>query len=191
MALKLVNGPAIEAITVTEVKEHMRVDHSEEDTLIASYIATSRLHIETALGLSLITQHWTWFADCWPFNGIVEVPLRPLQSVSEIRLRDGDDSLQVIDPVVYAVDTISEPPRIASRTGYWPTPNAELNGIEIDLKTGFGDAANDVPADIRQALLLLTTHWFENRDPALLDHGSVAIPKSVSSHLQAFKLAKI
>jgi len=56
MALVLTSGPASEPVTLAEAKTHLRVDGSAEDTLIASLIITSRLHVEAGLGLALVTQ---------------------------------------------------------------------------------------------------------------------------------------
>jgi uncharacterized phiE125 gp8 family phage protein len=35
--------------------------------------------------------------------------------------------------------------------------------LEIDLLVGFGPAAADVPASLRQAVLMQAARWFENR----------------------------
>lgn len=66
MSLVLTSGPALEPVTLAEAKAHLRVDHNHEDSLIQSLIITSRLHIEAALGLALITQSWAYFLDRWP-----------------------------------------------------------------------------------------------------------------------------
>jgi uncharacterized phiE125 gp8 family phage protein len=50
MALRLTSAPAAEPLTVAEAKAHLRIDSANEDTLLASLILTSRLHLETALG---------------------------------------------------------------------------------------------------------------------------------------------
>ena len=65
MALVLTSGPGVEPITLAEAKAHLRIDGSVEDTLILSLVITSRLHIEAALGLALITQGWSYFIDAW------------------------------------------------------------------------------------------------------------------------------
>lgn len=40
-------------------------------------------------------------------------------------------------------------------------------GIEVDFTSGFGGPA-DCPDDIRIAMLMLITHWFEHREPTAI-----------------------
>lgn len=191
MALEMLSGPAGEPVSLAETKVYLRVDHFDEDALIASLITTARLQVEAGLGLALIDQQWMMQADCWPLSGVVEVPLRPLQSVDEIRVLDADGAATIVDSISYAVDATSAPPRIASRTGFWPRPGARLAGIEIDLTVGFGADAADVPDDLRQALLALVAHWYEHRGPAEQGSASPAIPNSVSRLLSPYKAVRL
>ena len=190
MALELLSGPAGEPTSLAEAKAHLRGDHSDEDDLISSLITTSRLQIEAALGLALITQQWQLQADCWPLNGVVDMPLRPLSSVDEIRVLDAEGTSTVLDEISYAVDKNGDRPRIASRTGYWPLPGARLNGIEIEFTAGFGATASTVPHDIRRALLALVTHWFAHRGADALK-TTPAVPKSVSALLMPYRAVRL
>ena len=191
MALKLLSGPLLEPVSLAEAKAHLRVDASDEDAFISSLVTTARLQIEAVLDLALITQQWQWIADCWPLNNVVELPMRPLQSIDAVRVRGADDVATVLDPISYSVDGASVPPRVASRSGFWPTPGARLNGIEIDFTAGFGAAAADVPADIRQALLLLAAYWFEHRDPTSAGATNAGVPDAVSTLLEPYKAVRL
>ncbi len=64
MALALLSGPASEPISLAEAKTFLRVDHDDEDDFLSSLITTSRLQVEAAMGLSLVTQQWTLYLDC-------------------------------------------------------------------------------------------------------------------------------
>jgi len=191
MPLVLVSGPATEPVTVAEAKAHLRVDGSDEDALIASLILTSRLHIETALGLALVTQSWRLSLDEWPPRRAVAVPLRPLQSVTAVRVRDASGIAAVLSPDTYQVDTASIPPRIAPVGSGWPVPGRALAAIEIDVVAGYGAAASTVPAPIRQALLLLVAHWFEHRDPIEIGSPETRIPSAVSDLLMPYRIKRL
>jgi uncharacterized phiE125 gp8 family phage protein len=178
-------------VTVAEAKAHLRVETSDEDTLIASLILTSRLHVEAALELALITQSWRLMLDCWPLTKDLELPLRPLQSIDAVRVLPAEGAPAVIDPASYLADTASVPPRLVRTGVIWPQPGQVANGIEIDFTAGYGSQAADVPAPIHQALLLLIAHWYERREPIEIGSPQMMVPASVSDLLDPYRLRRI
>lgn len=191
MGLVQLSGPGAEPLSLDEVKAHLRVDGMAEDALLQSLVLTSRLHIEAALGLALITQSWKLVLDAWPHNGIVNLPIAPVQLVSDVRLMAQDGSAQSLDDNGYDVDASGRPARIYRRSGTWPTPGRKHAGIEIDFAAGFGAAANDVPEPVRQALLLLVAHWYEHRDPIEIGTPSTAVPHAVSRLLNPYRAVRL
>lgn len=192
MALVLTSGPTAEPVTLAEAKAHLRVDGTAEDTLVGSLIVTSRLHIEAALGLALITQAWSYFIDAWPAGPELALPLRPVQSIAAVKLYAADESVTVVPAGTYLLDGAATPARLV-RSGSlaWPKPNRAANGIEVALVTGYGDAAADVPAPIRQAILLLVAHWHEHREPVEIGAASATVPAMVSDLLQPYRSIRL
>jgi uncharacterized phiE125 gp8 family phage protein len=192
MALVLTSGPAIEPVTLAEAKAHLRVDGTAEDTLVGSLIITSRLHVEAALGLALITQGWSAFIDDWPPGREVRLPMRPVQSITGVRLYAADESLQTVAADTYLLDGAGTPARLVRRgNAAWPRPTRAANGIEIAFVAGYGSAAADVPAPIRQAIQLLIAHWHEHREPVDIGAASVPVPPMVSDLLQPYRMARL
>lgn len=190
MSLVMTSGPVLEPVTVAEAKAHLRIDGSAEDMLVGSLILTSRLHVEAALGLALLTQGWTLLLDRWPAGDSIEIPLRPVQSVSAVRVFAASGMVTTLAPQDYLVDTASTPPRLV-RTGVWPEPGKAARGIEIDFVAGYGPAAANVPAPIRQALLLLVAHWYEHRDPIEIGSAEAALPAALSELLMPYRLKRL
>lgn len=192
MALIRTGAPATTPVSLAETKAHLRVDASDEDTLIASLIDVAVSHVERALGIALITQGWTVVRDAWPGGWLVELPLAPLQSVASVTTYDADGAGTVFDASDYFVDTASRPPRLVLHgTAPWPAPGRRANGIEIALTAGFGDAATDVPEPVRQALLMLVAHWYENREPAPLGPGPVEVPATAAGLLAPWRPVRL
>jgi len=192
MALVLTSGPAIEPVTLAEAKAHLRVDGSAEDTLIASLIITSRLHIEAALGLALITQSWSIFLDAWPPGSQLALPLRPVQSIAAVKLYAADESVATVPADTYQLDGAAVPARLVRRGSLtWPKPSRAANGIEIAFVAGYGDAAADVPAPIRQAVLLLVAHWHEHREPVAIGATDASAPSMVSDLLRPYRWVRL
>lgn len=188
MTLVLTTPPAVEPITLAEARSHLRLDTSGEDTLVSSLIVTSRLHIETVLGIGLITQGWTWLLDAWPDLAVLRLPMRPVQSIGSIRVYADDGSITSLAADSYLLDGYGAPARLVRRRGrMWPMPGRSANGIEIAFVAGFGAQASAVPEDIRHALLLLVAHWYANREPMELGSPAVAIPDDISRLLKPYR----
>ncbi len=189
MATVLTAAPAIEPISVAEAKAHLRLDTTADDTLLQTLILTSRMHIEAALDLALITQSWSCYFDAWPLQltsavHTLALPKSPIASVDGIRIYSDDGLFAALPLSSFAIDLVSRPARVARRAGTsLPTPARCVNGIEIALTAGFGATPADVPAPIRHALLLLVSHWYEHRDPAEIGTEHARVPAAISALL--------
>lgn len=201
MSLVMTSGPGLEPITLAEAKAHLRVDGSAEDALIQSLIVTSRLHVEAALGLALVTQSWAWFLDRWPRQTAtmsarpvtrVALPLRPVQAIGHVKLWHSDGTSLPLPPGSFHLDGLSTPARIVWLPGTPPgTPERPAGGIEIAFTAGFGAAASDVPPTIRHALKLLVAHWYEHREPVEIGSGVNAVPPMVSELLAPYRRRRL
>ena len=215
MSLILTAAPAVEPVTLAEVKAHMRIDSTAEDAFIQSLIVTSRLHIEAALGLALIDQSWSWTIDTWPADlaialpvysiGAIEpsrlrsgdaglaLPMRPVRTIDSIKLAAADGARSVLATTRYVLDGTSHPARLLPRSMLFPVPAVPTQGIEIAFTAGFGATAGDVPAPIRHALLMLVAHWFENREPVETGARAAAIriPDTVSELLGPYRSIRL
>jgi uncharacterized phiE125 gp8 family phage protein len=192
MPLVLTAGPAVEPITLTEAKTHVRVDGTAEDTLVASLIVTSRLHVEAGIGLALVTQSWSYFLDRWPPGPVLELPLRPVQTIDAVRLYDESAVATTVPPETYLLDGESAPARLVRQGALaWPRPGRVANGIEVAFTAGFGAAAAAVPGPIRQAILLLVAHWYEHRSPLEIGAAAEPVPGMVAELLGPYRSPRL
>ena len=191
MNLVLTAPPAIEPVTVEEAKAYLRIDHGHEDAVLASLITASRLHIETALNLALVSQRWLWQFDRWPKSYIVELPLRPVQSIESVRVKIDDDRETLLSSDYYILECTNQSAQLISQSGIWPQPSVPRGGIEIEFIAGFGEASELVPAPIRQALLMLVAHWYENREPVSVGQSASQIPDTVSALLMPYRKVRL
>ena len=176
MALAPLIGPQIEPISVTDLKAHLRIDNAAEDAVLNSLITTARLQIEAALALALITQSWTLTFDRWPRRASVELPISPVQQITSVTVAQSGGPVTML-PSAYILDGQSIGARLIARD-HWPQPSDVARGIEIQLVAGFGATPTDVPAAIRQALLVLAAHWYTRRDA----DGDCTVTKGAASN---------
>jgi uncharacterized phiE125 gp8 family phage protein len=191
MALVLTAAPAAEPVSLAEAKAHLRIDADDEDALLAALIAAARMFVEKTLGLGLITQGWSYFLDFWPRSSCVTLPIAPVQGVDSVTLRDVNGGATELAASDYAVDVLSLPARLVLKGGSPSVVARELNAFEIAFTAGYGDAASDVPAPIRHALLLLVAHWFERREPVVLGLGSAEVPTTIAGLLLPYRRVKL
>jgi len=178
MSLRLVTAPASEPIDLEfDAKPHLRVDFADDDFYISGLITAAREHVEkTELSSALITQTWELVLDAWP--GVeLRLPKPPLQSVTSIKYTDIDGNESTLAAATYLVDGDSWPGRLVLRDGQsWPSVTLrEIGGVVIRFVAGYGDA-DDVPTPIRQAMQLILSDWYENRENTLIMPG-VSLPQ--------------
>ena len=167
MSLLLTTPPSVEPVSLAEAKAHLRITHTDDDTYISTLIVAARRLVEARSGLRLLQQSWSIFLDAWPGDGIIELLLAPVSSVVDIVTYGELDTPATIDPAHYFLDGASRPVRIVFRQGRYPAnPGRRAKGIEIKVQAGFGATAASVPQELKQAVLLITAHWFSKRGEA-------------------------
>lgn len=191
MALVLTSGPAVEPVTLDEVKAHLRIDGNAEDVLLSSLILTSRLHVEAALDIALIDQTWTLQLDRWPKACEVEIPLSPLHAITSVRVKDASGNWSTVPPTSYLTDVASRPARLIFNAAGKPVPGTRAAGIEIAFSAGFGGTASSVPAPLRHAINLLVAHWYEHRDAAEAGSPDARIPPEISDLIAPFRKIRL
>jgi uncharacterized phiE125 gp8 family phage protein len=187
MSLYQLTPPATEPLSLAEAKHFVRVEHADDDALIAALVVSARAHVETATRRALMTQTWRMVLDAWPAGGLVRVLLAPLQAVEAVRVYEADGSVQQIDSETFVADSSAAPGRIAFPPWAVTAPGRALAGIEIDFVAGYGDDPGDVPEPLRQAIRLLVAHWYEQRGVVAAGSGAQLMPTGVEALLAPYR----
>lgn len=175
-----------EPVSLEEAKLSLRVDGDGDDELIEFYISAARSYIERVSrpAMVMMTQTCVYVADAFPDGDTLELRPYPLQSVTSVVYTDAAGGSHTISPSDYLVDTVSQPGRIRLKaTASWPGVTlAVMNGFAVTFVAGYGGVGSSVPLELRQAILLLVAHWYENREPVLT---TGAIPKQLDFTVKA------
>ena len=184
MKLKLKTAPAVEPITLDEAKLHLKVDSADDNALISALITTARQLAERETKRAFITQTWEMFLDYALPE--IDIPKPPLQLTGlAIKVIDEAGSEAVVDPTTYDVDdSENSPGRVKLRSGCsWPDHRGFASFI-IEFKAGYGLLATDVPGALKQGILQLLSHLYENRE-------AQEIPKGIKAMFWPFKIMRI
>lgn len=183
-ALEIVAGSTYEStgllVLTSDLRDHLRVDTTDEDDLIAGLAVAARRRLESRTRRSFLTQECRLWRDAFPDESStpMRLPRAPLQRVLSITGHDSTGGSTSVSSDDWIEDAASEPGRVAlSSTGDWPSDLRSINGAEVDFLAGYGDESSDVPEPLVLATKLLTAHYYENRQEVIVsDRRGSALP---------------
>ncbi|WEK02781.1 MAG: head-tail connector protein [Candidatus Devosia phytovorans] len=184
----LLAGPAEEPVSLGEARAFLKLDDTTEDALITTLIGAARLHVEGVTGRALVAQGWRLVLDDWPGDGQLRLPVTPFMAVTEITAFDVGGAAHVVPLGQF----LSEPDRLLLPSLVTGMPVLrERQGIEVDYVAGFGVEPGNVPADIRQAILMLVAYWFEHRDAVIVAGSGALVPSSFDRMVGQYKRVRL
>lgn len=164
MGLRLVTAPTQDPVTVTEMKEYLRVDGSELDTTIGNLIKAAREAAQNYQNKVFFTQTWELSFDRFPTMP-VKIPLPPLQGLESVKYIDSDGTEHVMDLNDFIVDKRSEPGRVTLKTGKsWPCVQLQAIDSVIFRFTAGHDSVNKIPHTVKLAYMLYVTYFLDHPD---------------------------
>lgn len=174
-------APSSEPLTTSQVKSHLRVEHSDDDTLIGTLIVAAREFVEEYTGRALMTQTLVLNVDAFDeladplwegtrtgpylnyYKDYITIPKPPVVSVTSVKTFDDDDTATTMSSSKYYLDNVREPARVVLRTGEtFPTALRVANAIQVKYVTGYA-SAGAVPEAIKQAMKQYIAFLYENR----------------------------
>ena len=153
-------------VSVATAKNHLRVDVSDDDTLIETLIGVAYDVVERYTGTFLqeetATVYCDHFTEYMVLPGGVNVRINTTTG-DGVGYYDEDGAFKTLASSAYEFDGISIPARLRI-TDIPDFVDDRLNAVEIDIKAGWNDSGTyKRPAALVQAMLLIVGHLYENR----------------------------
>lgn len=206
--LKLIT-PTTQAIPLAEAKEYLRVDQSDEDTIINRQVRSAESLVKNYLNQSLKNETYTYTLDNWPcperdvwWDGVrdgainqltgdadyIDLPWGPFVNVTNFETIDDSDTSYTFASSNYKVDSTSKHGRVSLAEGaVWPATVLRSNsGIVITFTAGFGTDDSDVPEAIRQGVLETLGALYERRGDAF-----TGLPAAALNLLETYRAVNI
>jgi uncharacterized phiE125 gp8 family phage protein len=194
-ALTLVTPPAIEPVTMYEVRRQCKVPDSAhgDDALLEALRRAARERGEAITGRQFIAASYRLTMEREPCDGILEVPRPPLISIDAFTYLDFSGASQSWASSNYQVEAPSGPyarhGRLAPKpTTTWPlAASGYLNALTMDFTAGYGTTVDSVPDAIRLAILLMVAGWYVNRED-MVEGVVLTVPVGALALLTPYKV---
>jgi uncharacterized phiE125 gp8 family phage protein len=180
--------PSQALISLNEAKAACRVDHDDDDALIAGYAEAAVSHLDGyagILGRALLTQTWLQAFDGF---SCLRLALCPVQSAA-LEYVDAAGDVTEYPPEFYALREDALSPYLEPvYGGAWPAARGQADAVRVTYVCGW-PSPGDVPEAIRQAAKLLTAQFYENREAAsaMGSGGFAELPFGVKALIAPFR----
>jgi uncharacterized phiE125 gp8 family phage protein len=188
-SLTTLTEPVNEPVTLVEAKAYLRVDNTDEDTLIGTLITAARQWVESYLDRALILRQLVLRLDTFPVE--IELPQPPLSTFGTTTAVSLTYTLETgttatLSSSEYRIDRTSTPGVLRQNySGSWPGHLHDYNSIAVTYWAGYGSDEGDMPPAIKNAILLMVGHLFENRSAVVTGTNTKPIEYALESLLKS------
>jgi len=177
-SLTRVTAPAIEPITLDEAKLYLRIDNTDNDTLVNDLIVAARMIAESWLKVSLISQAWKLAYD-YGIPNSVWLPMGPVNAITSVVVINRDGSTQAADSGSYYLNAAQNALVLDSvQIGFQ---------IQITYAAGYGDDATTIPKPIKQGMLAHIAALYDSRGEA----GEMDLPQQTVALYTPFREVRL
>lgn len=174
------------AISTADMKTFLRVDTSDDDAVIAAYVATATEAVKQYLRVALLTETFVFKADGFAYadsddrllalgpgvhtasrpyllggGETLDIPFPPLQSVTSVVTYDRGNNASTYDASNYQIDLQSG--RIYLNEGStWPSDLRAQDAVQVTYVAGYGSGS--IPAPILQAVRSYVEQLYDGCD---------------------------
>ena len=167
--LVLTGDATTDVVSVAEIKSHLRIDTSDEDTLLGLYIDAATEMAENYCGRHFITHEYKlYFNEVMPKASLIfpDCTLFVQHGGNDhhpVYYIDANGATQHSDDAY--IDAYSNPSIVYLSSAFTSTTLKEdaANVFWFHFKTGFGDV-DDVPQAIKQAIKLIVSDMYYFRE---------------------------
>lgn len=169
----LVTAPANRLITAADLRAHCRIDDSAEDESLEQLIDSATEAAESYTWRRFVTQTWDQSFDAFANPLILKYP--PVASVTSVTYTDANgDSQTASSSTLYETGKLNGLDVVRLRYGQvWPATRGHEDVVTVRFICG--EAVDDVPEPLKQAVRLHAAHFYENREGQAMPDGFYAL----------------
>lgn len=182
ISVKPVNLP----VSLELVKEQLYITDGSQDTYITLLIKAAAEMAEKFMNMAIINATYLTYRDC--FAACIEIRKGNYNTLNSFEYLK-DDSYIAVPADSYRVDVRNPYPKIYESTDEdYPKDGDDVhNLIKIEFIAGFGDSSDDVPNDIKLALMMHVAKLYENRGDCEPDCLKCPLPSYTKMVYSAYR----
>jgi uncharacterized phiE125 gp8 family phage protein len=174
-------------VTTAVAKAHLKVDISDDDTLIDNLVTAATQAAEEYTNRYFMQTTLIMRGDTW--DDIKTLYKSPVHSITHIKYYDEDDSLQTLATAVYLADLYSKPAQISLMPDQsFPDLSPRKMAVEVKYVVGEGTTTDTISDLIKQSVLLMVGHWYEHRSSVISGKTAMEIPLTSQMLLDQYKI---
>ena len=184
------------ALPVAAFRDHLRLGtgfgtDGLQDGLLGSHLRAAIAVIEGRIGKVLIARQFRLVLEAWRRDEAQALPVAPVTGLAEVALVDAAGQRVVLPAGTFRLVSDAHRPKIAARTGGLPVVPV-AGSVEVVFDAGFG-VWDAVPADLRQAVLLLAAEFYEARIDDGMRGGmrGAGLPVMVQSLIERWRIVRV
>lgn len=154
--IRLIEKSSLSLISLSKIKNYLRIDYDEDDKQLKMLVEAATSLVEQEIGQTLLSKIWckretpTVGASGLARITLPNPPILRVLSVGEVSTNGK------IKPIRrYLVETEGVVPTLAV--------SSSAHTLQVIYQAGFGEKASEVPAALRQAVLMLAADMYEHR----------------------------
>lgn len=190
MPVVVINPPDEPVVSLDDAKVHLRVDFEDDNDYISGLVAAAIGILDGPagwLGRAIVTQTLELRGDGFGVGDIC-LPFPPVIDVVSVGYVDPDGSEQIVPEADYRLVGQPNMPRLELAYGaQWPVVRRQSESVRVQYDAGYG-AAEDVPAPIKWAILLMIGHWYANREAVAIGQTAIEIPLAARALLFPYQI---
>ena len=155
------------ALPVAEFRDHLQLgsgfaDDGLQDAVLLQQLRAALVAIEGETGKVILPRVFQYVVTAWFDPSRQSLPVAPVSAVQSLTITDINGGSEVIEASRYRLQPDAHAPCLVSKG--WHLPTIPVGGTaEIVFDAGYGVDWAAAPADLRQAVLMLAAHYYENR----------------------------
>ncbi len=181
------------ALPVEDFKAHIRLgtgfgQETTQDEVLAGFLRAAISAIEARTGKILMLRRFSWTLNFWRDRDGQGLPVAPIVAIIRLSIIERSGTQTDVDASSFWLEQDSQRPRLRPAGTSLPTIPSGGSAI-VEFDAGFGEDWQDMPSDLKQAVLLLAAHYYEYRNETSLSDG--CMPFGVTSLIERYKTMRL